>query len=413
MLREHASKPAAVAETTGDAGAALAASARRIEAAYELPFLAHATMEPMNATAWVQPDRCEIWAPTQSPQGNRQEAASATGLPEENVIVHTTFLGGGFGRRFESDAVLEAVRCSRVTGTPVKVTWTREDDMRHDFYRPVSRHLLAGGLDARGFLVAFSHRVVAPSISGQGAPESIKNGLDEDAVEGAVRMPYDIPHVRVDYVMANTPVPIGAWRSVYASQNVFALECFIDELAAAAGADPFEFRRALMTNQPKMRRVLELAAEKSGWGKPLPRGRFRGIAFSPPAFFQTPVAQVVEVSVAKKNIRVHRVVCAIDCGIVINPTGVEAQMEGGVVYGLSAALKGLITIDRGRAVQGNFDDCPILTMDEMPAVETYTVPSAEPPTGTGEPGLPAIAPAVANAVFAATGTRLRDLPLRL
>lgn len=413
MLRDSASKPAAVAESAGNPDEILATAARRIDAAYEVPFLAHATMEPMNATAWVQKDRCEIWAPTQSPQGNRSEAARLTGLPEENVLVNTTFLGGGFGRRFESDAVREAVQCSRITRTPVKVTWTRDDDMRHDFYRPVSRHILSGGLDAKGSLVAFTHRVVAPSITGQSSPGEIKNGLDEDAVEGAVRMPYDIPHRRVEYVMANTPVPIGAWRSVYASQTVFALEGFIDELATAAGADPFEFRRALMASQPKLRRVLELAAERSGWGKPLPRGRFRGIAFSPPAFFRTPVAQVVEVSVSKGKVRVHRVVCAVDCGIVINPTGVEAQMEGGVVYGLSAALKGEITIDRGRVVQGNFDDYPILTMEEMPSVETYPVPSTDPPTGTGEPGLPAIAPAVANAVFAATGKRIRVLPIRL
>ncbi|HSQ76388.1 MAG TPA: xanthine dehydrogenase family protein molybdopterin-binding subunit [Bacteroidota bacterium] len=413
MLREHAAKRAAVAEKAGDVTAAMASAAKKVSASFDAPFLAHATMEPMNTTAWVQKDRCEIWAPTQDPQGYRREAARLCALPEEKVIVHTTYLGGGFGRRWEADVLVEAVQCSKATGVPVRVTWTREDDMRHDFYRPVSHHVLSGGLSAERRLVAFAHRVVAPSITGQSSPERIKDGLDKSAVEGTINLPYEIPNLQIEYVMANTPVPIGSWRSVYPSQNVFALECFMDELAGAAGKDPFEFRRALMLNRPKMLRVLDLAAEKSGWGKPLPAGRYRGIAFSPPSFFRTPVAQVAEISVENRTVRVHRVVCAIDCGIVINPDGLAVQMEGGVVYGLSAALKGEITLKQGRVEQGNFDDYPILTLEETPVVETYSVQSNEAPTGTGEPGLPAIAPAVANAVFAATGKRIRRLPIRL
>lgn len=284
------------------------------------------------------------------------------------------------------------------------MTWTREDDTQHDFYRPVSLHLLSGSLDASGTLTALTHRVVAPSISGQRSPGNIKDGMDRSAGEGAAELPNTIPNFLVDYVMANTAVPIGPWRSVYPSQTVFALESFIDELAAAAGKDPYRFRHDMMAGQPKMQHVLDLAADKAGWGTPLPAGRFRGIAFSPPAFFHTPVAQVAETSIEKNRVRVHRVVCAIDCGIAVNPDGVAAQMEGGVVYGLSAALHGKITIKGGKVEQGNFDDYPVLTIDEAPDVETHIVPSANPPSGAGEPGLPAVA---------ATGKRVRQLPLDL
>lgn len=414
MLATFATKEGAVAETRGDVRRALSGAAKRLSATFEVPFLAHATMEPMNCTAHVRKDSCEIWVPTQNAQAVQRTAAALTGLPLEQVIVHTTLLGGGFGRRSETDFVEEAVQTSRAIGAPVQVVWTREDDLQHDFYRPVSLHKLSAGLDAGGRPVAFTHRVVAPSIGAQNAPDRYTNGLDRGSVEGATEMPYDIPNVLIDYVMAQTPVPIGYWRSVFPSQTVFALESFIDELAHAAGADAFEFRRSMMDSSPKMKRVLELAAEKAGWGTPLPRGKFRGIAFSPPAFFHTPVAQVAEVSVGRDGaIRVHRVVSAIDCGIAVNPTGVEAQMEGGIAYGMTAALKGKITIDRGRVVQSNFDDYPLLTIGEMPAIETHIVPSTDPPTGTGEPGLPAVAPAIANAVFAATGKRLRTLPLSL
>jgi isoquinoline 1-oxidoreductase beta subunit len=414
MFIEAAKRPGAIAEKAGDCDAALSTAAKRVEAVYEVPFLAHATMEPMNCVADVRRDRCEIWAPTQDPQGFQRVASEITGLPEAKVIVHTTLLGGGFGRRFMPDTLAQAVKVSKAIGVPVKVTWTREDDMMHDWYRPASYYVLSGGLDANGNLVAFKQKIVAPSISESNQPGSTKNGLDEGAVEGAVRLPYSIPNFLVEYVMANTPVPLGYWRSVYPSQNVFAVESFMDELAYAAGRDPFEFRRSLVTKMPRMKKAMELAAEKAGWGTLLSKGHAMGIALSPPAFYFTPVVQIAEVSVGTdKRVKLHRVVCAIDCGIVINPDSVEEQMEGGFVFGVTAALKGKITVKNGRVEQGNFDDYPLLTIDEMPVVETAIVESTEPPTGTGEPGVPAAAPAVANAVFAATGQRVRTLPIKL
>jgi isoquinoline 1-oxidoreductase beta subunit len=413
-LLAASSKAGAVGEESGNAADALKKSHTKLEAVYEAPFLAHASLEPMNCTADVRKDSCVVWAPTQDPQGVRRSAASIAGLQESQVTVHTTFLGGGFGRKFDHDFTTEAIHCSKAIGAPVKVTWTREDDMRFGKYRPVSRHLLSGGLDAQGNLTTLIHKVVAPSISDQERPGSLKGGVDRSALEGATELPYAIPNLRVEYVLARTPVPIWFWRSVYPSQNVFALECFIDELAAEGGKDPLEFRLGLTGNSPRMKQVLSTVAEHSGWGTPLPAGRFRGIACAPPAFFKTYVAHVAEVSIAGDNtIRVHRVVTAIDCGIVVNPETVEAQMEGCIVFGLSAALKGEITIDKGRVVQGNYDDYPLMTIDEMPVVEVHMIGSSEPPSGTGEPGLPPIAPAVANAVFAATGKRLRRMPFRL
>jgi CO/xanthine dehydrogenase Mo-binding subunit len=414
MFIEASGKPGAVAVNEGDFDKAMANASKRVDAIYELPFLAHATMEPMNCVADVRKDRCEIWAPTQDPQAFQKKACEVTGLHEENVIVHTTLLGGGFGRRTETDALSQALEVSKAMGAPVKLTWSREDDMTHDMYRPASYHLLSGGLDGNGRLVAFKHRIVAPSISESKWPGSTKNGLDDDVVEGAVKLPYAIPNFRVEYVMANTAVPVLWWRSVYPSQNVFAVESFIDELAHAAGKDPLEFRKALVTGMPRMRKAMDMAAAKAGWGTPLPAGHARGIALSPPSFFQTPVVQIAEVSVgADRRVRLHRIICALDCGIVVNPDTVEAQIEGGFVYGITAALKGKITVKDGRVDEKNFDDYPLLTLDEMPVVETVIVESTEPPTGTGEPGLPAAAPAVANAVFAASGQRLRTLPMKL
>jgi len=412
-LAEAAARDGAEADRTGDPDAALEQAAKKVGAVYDAPFLAHATMEPMNCTADVRAGRCEIWAPTQSPQGAQQDAADALGIDRGSVIVHTTLLGGGFGRRLQSDFVRDAVLCSKAAGAPVKMTWSREEDMQHDFYRPVSRHVMAGGIDAAGNLVALTHKVVAPSIGDQRKPGSLPGGLDRGALEGALPSEYRIPNARASFALARTPVPIGAWRSVYPSQTVFALECFIDELAEAAGKDPVDFRLALTRDNPRAHAVLALAREKSGWDTPPPAGVSRGIAFGSHAFYGSWVAHVAEVTVEAGTVRVRRVVTAIDCGTAVNPESVEAQIEGGIVYGLSAALKGEITIARGRTEQGNFDDYPLLTMDEMPRVEIHIVPSAEPPEGIGEPGLPPIAPAVANAVSRATGKRVRSLPIRL
>ena len=404
-----AAGPAAVAREEGDAEAALKRAARKLEAVYEVPFLAHATLEPMNATAHVRPGSCEIWAPTQFPSMAQQVAGKIAGLPPDKVTVHITLLGGGFGRRAEADYVVDAVETSKAVRAPVQVLWTREDDMQHDVYRPASYHVLRAGLDAEGRLIAWTHRVVAPSIGAQRG-EKLESGLDRSAVDGAAELPYAIPNMRVDYVMANTAVPTGYWRSVYASQTAFANECFLDEIAVAARKDPVELRRALLNKAPHHKAVLELVAEKSGWGQALPPGRFRGLAVH--GSFHSYTAEVAEVSLAKDGTpRVHRVVCAIDCGLPVNPAGVASQMQSGVVYGLSAALRGKITIDKGRVQQSNFDDYQVLRFDEMPRVEVHIVPSTEPPTGTGEPGLPPIAPAVANAVSAARGQRVRKLPI--
>ncbi|MBX7218376.1 MAG: xanthine dehydrogenase family protein molybdopterin-binding subunit [Blastocatellia bacterium] len=411
MLKEKASGTAAVARKEGAGAEGMKSVAKKLEAVFEVPFLAHATMEPINATAYVQKDSCEIWAGAQFPQFMVQAAQAITQLPATAIKVNVTLLGGGFGRRAEPDAAIEAIGISKEVGTPVKVILTREDDMQHDFYRPASYHTISAGLDAKGNLTAWNHRIVAPSIVGQRWPDQIKNGLDEAAVEGAATIQYHVPHLNVDYVMANTAIPTGWWRSVYNTQNAFVHECFVDEMATAAGKDPYEFRKAHLEKSPRLLAVLNLAAEKAGWGKPLPKGRFRGIACH--MSFGSFVAEVVEISVTEEgSIQVHRVVCAADCGIVINPDMLVAQIQGAVTDGLGPTLKGRITIENGQVQQGNFDDYEITKMDETPVVEVHVVPSAENPTGIGEPGLPPIAPAVANAVFAATGKRIRRLPIR-
>ncbi len=410
MFEESAKKTGMVARSEGDAAGALAAAAKKLEAIYEFPFLAHATMEPMNCVADVRKDGAEIWAPTQSPQWAQGDVAKLLGLPEEKVKVHTTLLGGGFGRRAMPDFVVEAAHVSKAAGAPVKVVWTREDDMQHDFYRPASYHRVGAGIDSSGRLVAWTHRLVAPSVIAQVFGIQPKAG-EADAVDGAAQLPYSVPNLLVDYVMVNTAVPVGWWRSVYNSQNPFVNECFLDEVAAAAGKDPYEFRRQLLPEGSRLRRVLELAATNAGWGKPLPAGHARGIAghFS----FGSYIAQVAEVSVeASGKAKVHRVVCAVDCGQVVNPNTIEAQMESGIVFGLTAALKGAITIEKGRAQQSNFHDYEMLRMDEMPLVEVHIQASKDAPGGVGEPGTPPIAPAVANAVFAVTGKRIRRLPIR-
>ena len=409
-FEEESKKAGILARSEGDAAGTLAGAAKKLEAVYEFPFLAHATMEPMNCVADVRKDSAEIWAPTQSPQWAQGDVAKLLGIPKEKITVHTTLLGGGFGRRAMPDFVVEAVHVSKAVGAPVKVVWTREDDMQHDYYRPASFHRVSAGLDDGGRLIAWSHRIVAPSVIAQVFGGQPKPG-EIDAVDGADELPYGIPNLLVDYVMVNTAVPVGWWRSVYNSQNPYVNECFLDEVAAATGKDPYELRRGLLKEGSRVRGVLELAATKAGWGKPLPAGHGRGIAahFS----FGSYIAQVAEVSVAKDGaVRVHRVVCAVDCGMFVNPDTIEAQMESGIVYGLSAALKGAITIDKGRVQQSNFHDYDMLRLDEMPAIEVHIVPSKEAPGGIGEPGTPPIAPAVANAVFAATGKRIRRLPMQ-
>jgi isoquinoline 1-oxidoreductase beta subunit len=411
LFTEQAAKQGAVARHDGDPDTALSGGVTKLDAAYELPFLAHATMEPMNCTAHVRPDGVDIWAPTQFQAGAQGLGAKIGGVPPEKVAVHTTYLGGGFGRRFELDFIQEALETSKAAGVPVKVVWSREDDIQHDQYRPACYHQLRAALDAGGQPVGWSHRVVAPSIMLRVfGPQAIKDGVDAETVEGAVGMPYTIPNVRVDYLMTDTGIPVGFWRSVNNTFNAFVVESFIDELAHAAKKDPYQFRRDLLGKAPRHLGVLNLAASKAGWETPPPAGRSRGIAVW--KAFESYVAEVAEVSVAADGaVRVHRVVCAVDCGPVVNPLTIEAQMQGAIVYGLTAALWGEITIDKGRAQQSNFHNYRMLRLAEMPLVEVHIVPSTDAQGGAGEPGTPPIAPAVCNAIFAATGKRIRRLPI--
>src|SRR5438093_1058811 len=410
LFAQRTEQPGAVARHDGVPDAALPAAPTKLDAAYELPFLAHATMEPMNCTAHVRADGVDIWAPTQFQTGAQGLGAGIGGVPPEKVKVHTTYLGGGFGRRFELDFLREALETSKAAGAPVKVVWSREDDMRNAQYRPACRHALRAGLDAAGQPVAWTHRIAAPSIMARVFPDTVKNGLDGEAVEGGVEMPYTVPNVHVDYVLTATGIPVGFWRSVNNSYNAFVVESFIDELAHAAKKDPDEYRRDLLGKAPRHLGALNLAATKAGWGTQLPAGRSRGIAVY--KSFDSFVAEVAEVSVGSDGApRVHRVVCAVDCGPVVNPDIVEAQMQSAIVYGLTAALWGEITIDKGRVQQSNFHDYRMLRLAEMPVVEVHIVPSTDAQGGVGEPGTPPIAPAVCNAIFAGTGKRIRKLPI--
>ncbi|HEY6059875.1 MAG TPA: xanthine dehydrogenase family protein molybdopterin-binding subunit [Gemmatimonadales bacterium] len=398
----------ATAIRRGDPAAALGAAARRVDAEYEVPYLAHATMEPMNCTADVRADACEIWAPTQFQTSSRQLAAQITGLPLEHVTLHTTFMGGGFGRRAQSDFLADAVHTSKAVGRPVKVIYTREDDMHAGWYRPVAYNAFSAALDAGGWPTAWVHRIASPSILANMGP--LQDGIDRTSVEGAQNLPYAIPNLLVTYAKADFPIPVWFWRSVGSSINGYVTECFLDELALAGGKDPVELRRHLLSDQPRYRRVLDLAAQKAGWGTPLPAGRARGVALH--ESFGSIVAEVAEVSLGEGGEpRVHRVVCAVDCGQYVNPDTVVAQMESGIVYGLSAALWGEITIDKGRAVQDNFDSYQVLRIDQMPLVETHIVAEGDPMGGIGEPGTPPIAPAVCNALLVLTGKPVRRLPI--
>jgi isoquinoline 1-oxidoreductase beta subunit len=396
-------KPGAVAENHGDASAALATAARTFEALYEAPYLAHARLEPYACVAHVRGDRCEVWTGTQIPGQAHSNAVEASGLPAANVQVHTTYMGGSYGSRGGGAFVSETVEIAKRIGVPVKLTYSRDDELQHDLYRPASCVQLTGGLDADGWPVAWTARIACPTWMG------LRNGVARESVEGIAD--YDIPHRRVEYHDPGIGIPTGYWRSVGLSQNAFFAESFLDELAAAAGKDPVALRRRLHASSPRLVGVLDIAAERAGWGTPLPAGRFRGVAAV--AGFGSYNAQVAEISLDQGRLRVHRVVCVVDCGRVINPSGVLQQMEGGLVYGLSAALRGEITIDRGRVEQQNFHQYDPLRIHEMPVVEVHIVASEAAPGGIGEVATPAIAPAVTNAIFAATGKRIRRLPISL
>ncbi|HKE06338.1 MAG TPA: xanthine dehydrogenase family protein molybdopterin-binding subunit [Candidatus Acidoferrum sp.] len=405
-------QPGVIARKEGDADAAMGGSAKKVEAVYEVPFLAHATMEPMNCTADVRADGCDIYAPTQFQTFAQMTGAKITGLKPEQVRIHTTYLGGGFGRRAEQDFVAEAVELSKTMGAPVQVTWSREDDMQHDLYRPTVMVKLWAGLDGSGKVAAWKSRIAGPSIMSRFFPGSVKNGLDDTATEGIATLKYDVPNFLVEYQLTETGVPVGFWRSVGNSHNGYIAECFVDEMAKAAGKDPFEFRRAMLSTDARQRGVLEMAAEKAGWGKPLPADRYRGIAVV--ESFGSHVAEVAEISIDRKarSLRVHRVVAAVDCGRHVNPETIHAQIEGGIIYGLTAALKGEITIANGRVEQANFNDYDMVRISEAPEVEVHIVQSNDGPGGIGEPGTPPIAPAICNAIFAATGKPVRRLPIR-
>src|SRR6266704_3075624 len=419
MLRdfaEVAKQPGTIAKKTGDPATALKTAAKTITAEYDVPYLAHAMMEPLNCVVDLKADSCEIWTGTQFETVDRANAAKVAGLPPEKVQMHTTLLGGGFGRRANpaSDFVVEAVHVAKAAKAPVKVVWTREDDLKGGWYRPMWHDRFVAGLDASGNPVVWTHTIVGQSIT-QGTAFAAytinKEGVDSTSVEGAADILYGIPNLQVDLHSVKIGVPVQWWRSVGHSHTGFSVESFFDEVAHAGGKDPYVLRRKLLANQPRMSAVLNLVAEKAGWGKPLPSGRGRGIAthFS----FDSYVAQVVEASVEKDGtVRAHRVVCAVDCGRVVNPDIVEAQMEGGIVFGLTAALKTEITLENGRVQQTNFHDYQMLRIFESPTIEVHIVPSEANPTGVGEPSVPPVAPALTNAIFAATGKRIRSLPIR-
>ncbi|MBK5967539.1 MULTISPECIES: xanthine dehydrogenase family protein molybdopterin-binding subunit [Thiorhodovibrio] len=399
------------ARSEGDVAQALKDAPKTLEATYEVPYLAHACMEPMTCVAEISETGCDVWVGTQAQTRTQQTAIEITGLPQEKVWVHTLFLGGGFGRRSEQDFVRDAVSLAKQTGRPVKVIWSREDDIQHDYYRPATYNRLAAALDSDGKPLAWRHRIAGPSIRARNSAQVRESGMDGSSVEGAKNLPYAIDNLEVTYAMVNPPVPVGYWRSVGSSQNAFVTEAFFDELARAAGRDPYELRLELLAKQPRHLGVLKLAAEKAGWGAPLPDGRARGIAVA--EAFGSYCAEVAEVELEDKTVKVKRVVCAIDCGQIVNPAIIEAQMESAIAYGLNATLNGEITIGNGRVQQGNFDDYPLINIAEMPAVEVHIVKSDASPGGVGEPGTPPIAPAVANALLALTGKPVRRLPIRL
>ena len=416
-LRELAATKGVSAAQAGNVAEALGKAVKSVEAEYAVPYLAHATMEPLNATVRISGNKCEIWTGTQFQTMDQQVAARITGLKPEQIEIHTTFLGGGFGRRATptSDFVSEAVHVAKAAGAPVKTVWTREDDIHGGYYRPAYVHRARVGLGSDGLPTAWQHVIVGQSILAGTPfePMMVKNGIDATSVEGVADSAYlkAIPNHRVDLHSPRLGIPVLWWRSVGHTHTAFVMESLIDELAQAAGKDPLEYRRVLLKEHPRHLAALNLAAEKAKWGTPVTKGRGRGIAVH--ESFGSYVAQVAEVSVEKGKIRVHRVVCAIDCGVAVNPETVRAQMESGIAFGLGAALHSKLSFKDGRVQQSNFHDYQVLRLDEMPVVEVYIVPSTEKMGGVGEPGVPPIAPAVANAVATLTGQRLRELPLTL
>jgi isoquinoline 1-oxidoreductase beta subunit len=409
-LKTASAKPGAEFRKVGNFDAGHATAAKKLEATYELPFLSHAPMEPMNVTADVRKDSCLLYGPTQFQQAAVGTAQAITGLKPEQITMRTTFLGGGFGRRIDFDFIAQAIEISKAVGAPVKLLWSREDDMKHDFYRPISRHTLSAGLGADGMPTALKLHMTSPSVTQRLFAAFVKDGLDPFMTEAAVT-PYDIPNQLGQVVIHDTGLRVGYWRSVSHALNVFANESFIDELAVAAGKDPVAYRQAMLSKEPRYRAVLATAAEKAGWGKPAPAGRARGVAVM--EGYGTYLAMVSEVSVSGKDIHVHRVTVAADVGSMVNPNIVAQQIEGSIIFGLSAALFGEITLKNGVVEQNNFNDYPVVRMFESPAIDVHMIASNEPPGGIGEPNTALIGPSVGNAVFAATGKRLRKLPLRL
>ena len=400
-----------VAQSIGDADKAMAGATTRVDATYQVPFLAHAALEPMNCTVHVHEDGCDVWVGSQAVARAQAAAAKVTGLPLNKIMVHNHLIGGGFGRRLESDGVTRAVQIAQHVEGPVKVVWTREEDIQQDMYRPYWLDRMSAGLDSKGIPIAWKHRYAGSSVIARWLPAGFNNGLDPDSTEGAINLAYALPNMHVEYLRVEPPgISTAFWRSVGPSHTVFVVESFMDELAAAAKQDPVAYRLALLDKSPRAKAALALAAEKAGWGEALPARVGRGVSLQ--FVFGTYMAHVAEVEVASDGaVRVRRVVCAVDCGTVINPDTVEAQIQGAIVFGITAALHGEITLKNGRVEQGNFDTYQMLRMNEVPAIEVHIIQSVETPGGMGECGTSAIVPAVANAIFAATGKRLRKMPI--
>ncbi|OSJ35812.1 aldehyde dehydrogenase [Bradyrhizobium japonicum] len=411
QLEEESKKPGAVARNVGDVRKALAEAAQRVDAIYQVPFLAHAAMEPMNCTVHLQKDRCDIWVGTQAPTITQSQVAELTGLPKDAVNIHNHLIGGGFGRRLEADGTILSVRVAMHVDGPVKVIWSREEDIQHDMYRPYYLDRLSAGLDEAGKPVAWTHRIAGASVMARYYPPYFKDGLDPDAIEAAAEPPYALPNIYVDFIRVEPPgVRTSWWRGVGPTHNVFVVESFIDELAHAAKQDAVAYRTELLGHNPRALAVLSLAAEKAGWGSPLPARHGRGISVQ--FAYGSYTSQVAEVAVAPDgSVKVNRIVCAIDCGMYVNPDTIEAQIQGGTLFGLTAALYGSITFKNGRVEQSNFDTYLPMRIDEVPVIETHLIKSAEAPGGVGEAPTAIVSAAVTNAIFAATGKRVRSLPV--